>query len=301
MFHVEQVRNSTIICPVCGNQDFIKHLELRDYFLTQEDFELIRCSSCGLIKTIPEPSEDNIGNYYKSAEYLSHATTSHTLKTFIYNLIRNKNLNSKKNLLNKYAKGKDLLDIGCATGVFLDYCKKHGYSVQGMEPNQQAREYAVNHYKLRVYDISETAKIPDHSIDIITLWHVLEHVSDLNDRMTFIYNSLRENGTAIIALPNPSSFDATYYGKFWAAYDVPRHLYHFSKETFINLADKHRFEVIDIVPMPFDAYYISLLSEKYKNGKESYLKAFFLGARSNIAANKNSKNHSSLIYILKKK
>lgn len=300
MFHVEQMQNTVVKCPVCGTNTFVNHLELDDYFFTKERFRLIKCESCGLIKTVPEPTKSEIGRYYKSEDYISHTTSIKSLKHIIYNLIRNSNLISKKRLLKQYSNGNRLLDIGCATGVFLNYCRKHGYQVQGIEPDLKARQYATDVFGITVLNLGETYKIENESFDIVTMWHVLEHVDDLNERMGLVYNALVDDGTAIIALPNPLSLDATYYGKYWAAYDVPRHLFHFTKQTFTQLANKHHFKIVNIVPMIFDAYYISLLSEKYKTGKESYFKALLHGSRSNLAAVKNNNNYSSLIYILKK-
>jgi predicted SAM-dependent methyltransferase len=111
---------------------------------------------------------------------------------------------------------------------------------------------------------------------------------------------LKDEGIAFIALPNHKSWDTQYYKKQWAAWDVPRHLYHFSMDTFSNLAKKHGFKIVEILPMKFDAFYVSLLSEKYRTNKMNYIKALFQGMKSNRWAKKNNNNYSSLIYVLRK-
>lgn len=301
MFHVEQTKEISMIpCPVCGNNNYLSHLFLEDYFLTKEKFTIIKCEKCGLLVTHPQPPADTITKYYNSTKYISHSTRSKNFFDIFYGFIRNKTIHSKIKLINKYAKGKKLLDIGCATGIFLDACRKNGYQVEGIEPGEIVRQFATEKFNLNVYDVEYLKSYEPSTFDIITMWHVLEHVDDINERMSIINKILKVDGTALIALPNPSSYDAKYYKEHWAAYDVPRHLYHFSQNAFNTLAQKHSFKVIDILPMQYDSYYISLLSEKYKNGCAPYLKAAYLGLLSNISANKNNLNYSSLIYVIKK-
>jgi 2-polyprenyl-3-methyl-5-hydroxy-6-metoxy-1,4-benzoquinol methylase len=301
MFHVEQLAvNAMIKCSTCGHQNYLTHLELRDYFLTQEEFTIIKCVHCGLLTTFPQPLPSELYKYYKSTQYLSHATHKKGFEFFLYNRIRSITLASKLELIRKHTFGNTLLDIGCATGVFLNYCRLHGYIAEGIEPNEKARNYAREELKLDVWDVQYLSKLPYHKYDIITMWHVLEHVPDVNERMNTVRNLLKEDGTAFIALPNPNSYDANYYKEYWAAYDVPRHLYHFSIEAFSNLCKKNELQVVNILPMIYDSFYISLLSERYKTGKGSYLNALYRGLRSNLYARSNNLNYSSLIYIVKK-
>ncbi len=296
----QHLSDSLSKCPSCSGNDFITHLELDDYFLSQEHFSIIKCKKCGLFITVPQPAESDLVKYYKSSEYVSHATRNTGMEFWLYNQVRKITLSSKLKLIKKYSVGKRLLDIGCATGVFLDYCRSKGYAVQGIEPNANARNYANEQLGLVVNDISHLADLPKKSFDIVTMWHVLEHVSDLNQRISQLNNLLTDDGNAFIALPNPVSYDAMYYKNYWAAYDVPRHLYHFTQESFTTLVTKHNLKIIKIVPMVFDAYYISLQSEKYRNGRKSFLKALYRGFMSNQHAKSNGMNYSSLIYILKK-
>lgn len=296
----QQLTDHLLHCPSCLNHDFITHLELDDYFLSQEHFTITKCTNCGLMITVPQPKPSEIGKYYKSSEYVSHATKKSGIESYVYNFVRKITLSSKTSLIKKYATGNRLLDLGCATGVFLDHCQRKGYSVKGIEPDENAREYACQQFGLSVHDTTHLHELSPRSFDIITMWHVLEHVSDLNERMDHVNNLLTDVGTVFIALPNPSSYDAQFYNKFWAAYDVPRHLYHFTQDSFTSLMHKHSLQIVKVIPMIYDSYYISLQSEKYKNGRKSFSKSFYRGLRSNLYARSNNMNYSSLIYILKK-
>lgn len=301
MFHVEQhPKNAILKCPTCGHQNYLTYLELRDYFLSQEEFTIIKCVHCGLLITFPQPLPSDLSKYYKSTQYLSHVTHKGGVDFYLYNKIRKITLASKIRLIKKYTTGTNLLDIGCATGVFLNYCRMHGYIVEGIEPNEKARNYAREELNLDVKDIPYLTELPHSYFDIITMWHVLEHVPDVNERMSVVKHLLKEDGTAFIALPNPNSYDAKYYKEYWAAYDVPRHLYHFSIDAFSSLCTNNSLRIVKILPLIYDSYYISLLSERYKNGKRSYVNALYRGLKSNIYAKSNNLNYSSLIYIVKK-
>lgn len=301
MFHVEHNSVKTgIVCPICRHENFITHLELKDYFLSEEQFSIIKCTNCGLLITHPQPDNNELGKYYISNQYLSHAVNNGGLEYFLYNRVRNITLAKKLELIKRYAKGNILLDIGCATGVFLNYCKSHGFNVSGIEPSLKARQYAIETFGLDVKDIEHINDIPHDSQDVITMWHVLEHVADVSERIALVRELLKKDGTSFIALPNPNSYDALFYKEHWAAYDVPRHLYHFSKESFEKLVKNHGFEVVRILPMVYDSYYISLMSERYKKSIIPYFKAFYRGLKSNAYAKSHDNNYSSLIYVLKK-
>ncbi len=288
-------------CLVCDNQNISFLMDVKDHFLSGETFSLYKCNSCGLISTVPAPDETKISAYYKSEKYISHSSKPSGLFEFAYQQVRNIALKRKAKMTIKYSQGKKLLDIGCATGEYLQACKKRGFEVLGVEPNQKAREIAFANYGMNVDDLNTLNSFAPESFDVITMWHVLEHVHDINERMARINQLLKSNGTAIIAVPNPESYDARYYIDRWAAYDAPRHLFHFPKNALKTLAEKHGFTVREILPMKFDAFYVSLLSEKYKTGRTSFLKATINGIKSNFKAKRNQNNYSSLIYILSKK
>lgn len=288
-------------CLVCNNEDISFLLEVKDYFLSGEIFPLYKCNTCGLISTFPAPDENHIASYYKSEKYISHSSRATNFFEFLYQGVRHFTLKKKANLTLKYAHGNKLLDIGCATGEYLQTCRKKGFEVYGVEPNQKAREIAYINHGLIIEDLEGLNTFKPGTFDAISMWHVLEHVHDINERMLQINRLLKEDGVAIIALPNSECYDAAYYKDKWAAYDVPRHLFHFSKLAFKTLAEKHGFKVKVIRPMKFDAYYVSLLSEKYKNGKSAPIRALLTGLRSNIKAKMKHGNYSSLIYIISKK
>lgn len=286
-------------CPVCGSNTFSQVKSISDHFLSKEQFQIAQCADCGFLFTNPRPSPENISRYYQSDEYLSHSKSNKGLISFIYDTVRNISLKKKFRLIKQYKPGKKLLDIGCGTGEFLDYMKRMGWEVAGVEPAEQPRKFAAGKYKIEVHNEDMIDRLPEKSFDLITLWHVLEHVPDLNLRISQVKKLLANDGLLLIALPNHLSWDAHHYGEYWAAWDVPRHFYHFNEQTFSLLAGKHNLEIISINPMKFDAYYISLLSEKYKSNRTCLFAAFINGLRSNISAKRNANNYSSIIYLLK--
>ena len=287
-------------CPVCGNPDLTPFLQSNDYFLTKEEYTIVICGNCGMKFVNPRPDQIEIGKYYESSDYVSHDADHKSILNFLYKQVRAFSIKNKYQLVNNYARGKKLLDIGCGTGEFIFFCKKNGFSVTGIEPGKKPRMFAQDEYKLDVYEETYLDKIIRPEFDIITMWHVLEHVHLLQERMNKIVEIMNPGGTLIVAVPNSDSWDARYYGKFWAAYDLPRHLYHFSQETMKTLTRNHGLIIEKIIPMKLDAFYISLLSEKYAKGKKNYFRAVVNGIRSNYFGSRNKKNYSSLIFVLKR-
>lgn len=285
-------------CPSCGNTSVDLFLESEDYFLTKEKFSVFLCHNCGLKYTNPRPAKEELPDYYESEEYFSHDTGNTSVFASAYKIARRIALRRKTSLVKNHTAGNKILDIGCGTGEFLKVCKKEGFDVTGIEPNEKAATFAKEVNQIPVFSEEHLEKLPANSFDVITLWHVLEHVPDLNERMRTVKRLLKEMGTIIIAVPNASSPDALHYGKFWAAYDLPRHLYHFNPESFDHLARRHEFRISQILPMKMDAFYISLLSEKYLKGKSDIFSAFISGLRSNAIASKNI-SYSSIIFVLK--
>jgi 2-polyprenyl-3-methyl-5-hydroxy-6-metoxy-1,4-benzoquinol methylase len=276
-----------------------KHfLSVKDHSVSQEIFDLYYDETFDMLLTHPQPSLENLGRYYESVDYISHTDGNKSLFEKMYQFVKNIALKSKLNLINELSptKGK-LLDIGAGTGDFLLVAKNNGWETFGTEPSEKARAISV---KKGVSIIDATADLEDHSIDIITMWHVLEHVPDLENQIKELKRLLKPNGTLLVAVPNFKSFDAKHYGKFWAAYDVPIHFWHFSKTAIKLLFEKENMTLQKVLPMKFDAFYVSLLSEKYKTGKMNYIKAFFVGLQSNWKA-RNTKEFSSHVYVLKNK
>lgn len=274
----------------------IKKLDLKDYFLTEEEFELFQDSDTGLLYTVPQPL-DSLGKYYESENYISHTDSKKTIFERFYQIAKSINLNNKLNLINEVSKGKKILDYGCGVGDYLEFMQKNGYDVLGMEPNEAARKIAqtkIGQSKV----ISKELKNINEKFDVITLWHVLEHIPNLNEIIGELKNHLTYNGVLIIAVPNHQSYDAKYYGKYWAAYDVPRHLWHFSDKSMSNLLSHFGMKIEKISPMKLDAFYVSLLSEKYKGNKFGYFNAIKVALKSNYLA-KNNGQYSSLIYTIR--
>jgi len=287
-------------CPVCGCEVNNRVLICKDYLVSGDDFEITACTDCGFQFTNPRPEDDTLGDYYKSEDYVSHSESKKGIINRLFLMARNYTLKKKLKIIHKYGSGKRMLDIGCGSGSFLDVCKSAGYEANGLEPDGDAREFALKNYGLEVKPIEDFLHVEDNSIDIITMWHVLEHVSDLRLYFNRFREILSENGTLFIALPNPESKDAQMYGKFWAAFDVPRHLYHFRQKDIKNLAEQYGFQLEKALPMKLDAYYICMLSEKHKSGKNKLVRSFFNGMNSNMYARRHDNNYSSLIYILKR-
>jgi 2-polyprenyl-3-methyl-5-hydroxy-6-metoxy-1,4-benzoquinol methylase len=287
-------------CPVCGSDSFDQFLSGKDYFLSDEKFEIVMCSKCGFRFTNPRPKAEDLGKYYESSDYISHSDTRKGLFAWVYQSVRKYTLRRKLVLIRKFQQRGKLLDIGCATGQFLNFMAQHGWETTGIEPDDKTRARAISEYGLNVLPEESLNSFSDSSFDIITMWHVLEHVSELNGRMLQLNKILKAKGTLIIAVPNSNSYDAKKYNEFWAGYDLPRHLYHFTKQDMKLLMEKYGFAILNIVPMKFDAFYVSLLSEKYKSGKMLWLPALWNGFWSNLKADGYS-GHSSLIYIMKLK
>lgn len=298
MFHVKPSIKTIKKCPICEKSDFSLFLKTKDYFLTQEAFSVDQCRNCGFVFTNPIPGPSELAKYYESPDYLSHTANTFSFIGQVYKLFRNANIKSKFKIVNNKSKEKTILDIGCGTGELLNYFKKKGWDVLGVEPNNSARSFASKKYSIAVYDENELNKFKENSFDVISMWHVLEHVPDLNGRMNQLKKLLKKDGLLVIALPNLDSPDAVKYGSKWAGLDVPRHLYHFTKDTFELLLKAHKMELLKSIPMKFDAYYVSLLSEKYLGKKIPYFPAFLNGLRSNLRARKDN-NYSSMIYVIR--
>jgi 2-polyprenyl-3-methyl-5-hydroxy-6-metoxy-1,4-benzoquinol methylase len=288
------------ICPICSSDHFKPWMIARDYTVTQCDFSLQQCGHCNFVVTSPRPEQNSIALYYQSDNYISHSGKANKLIDRIYLLARSYTLRSKHKLIKKYKALGSILDYGCGTGSFLLYMKEHNWQIAGVEPSEAANRNA----RLNTHiEIAHNLQEVNNKFDIITLWHVLEHVHSLNETLIELRNHLEHNGILIVAVPNHKSHDAKKYGVFWAGLDVPRHLWHFSNDTMKMLLENNGFKLIDTVPMKLDSYYVSLLSEGYKYPKRGTLyrmyKAFVAGFSSNNLATKTGQ-YSSLIYIARK-
>ena len=276
-----------------------KHfLTVKDHSVSKEIFDLYYDEELDMLITSPQPELQNLGKYYESEDYISHTDNKRSLFEKAYHFVKNIALKNKLNLINSQQpkKGK-LLDIGAGTGDFLLTAKNDGWETIGVEPSDRAKNIAK---EKGISFVEETSTLESNSLDVITMWHVLEHVPNLEVQIEELKRLLKPTGTLIIAVPNYKSFDAGHYETFWAAYDVPIHFWHFSKKSIQLLFERVDMKLEKILPMKFDSFYVSLLSEKYKTGKMNYIKAFLVGLKSNLKA-KNTKEYSSHIYVLKNK
>jgi SAM-dependent methyltransferase len=283
-------------CPCCGGSRFAPYLSCKDYTVSGESFSIVNCSDCNFKFTNPRPSDTVIGNYYKSDDYISHSDTKKGIVAKLYHVVRSYTLKQKENLLLKHVSRGTLLDYGCGTGMFLKHCKSTGWSVEGIEPDSHARAMAAAG-DFKVYGDPFSIDL-SKKYDAITLWHVLEHVGEIERTIAFLKERLNPSGVLIVAVPNYNSFDARFYKEHWAAYDLPRHFYHFDENSLQRIMKKGGFSLVRSIPMKFDSFYVSLLSEKYLSGKARLLKAFWIGLKSNLVA-KSASEYSSVIYVLK--
>jgi SAM-dependent methyltransferase len=291
---------SVLVCPICDAQSFQPVLTARDYTVSQKDFQLQQCSSCNFVVTSPRPDQSSISDFYKSEKYISHSGGRKTLMDKIYIQARGITLKWKHELISQYKKDGKILDYGCGTGEFLQFMQRKNWTVSGVEPSETARRKALELTKTEIFDDLKSTK---EKYDAITLWHVLEHVHDLNEKIDELISHLNDDGIIFIAVPNRESEDAKKYGSYWAGYDVPRHLWHFSQSNMQQLFNKHGLSLIKTEPMKLDSYYVSMLSENYKNPNTASLismaKASVSGFQSNYRASKTG-SYSSLIYIAKR-
>ncbi|MBS1486076.1 MAG: class I SAM-dependent methyltransferase [Bacteroidetes bacterium] len=287
-------------CPVCNGTGFKSFIECEDYLVTHSKFTLQKCAACGFTLTNPQPSPADIGIYYESENYISHTGGKKSLFDRAYTFVRSKMLKTKRILIEKNSTGRTILDIGCGTGDFLNEMKKNGWASVGVEPSATARQKAQEK-DLRI--IENIEGLDNTQYDIVTLWHVLEHLHSPDAQLKKIHQLLKNTGKLIVALPNLESYDANYYQAYWAGYDVPRHLWHFNKSTIRKILEANGFQLLQIAPMKFDSFYVSLLSESYKNPNRNKLYqaicALLQGIKSNWKASR-SMNYSSHIYIATK-
>ena len=297
--------------PINKDNPLELFLKCKDYTVSKKTFSLLKDKNSGILITNPQPKKEELGGYYESEEYISHTDSHKTLFDKIYQIAKKRAIKNKVKIIQKFRIQNSefkILDIGCGTGDFLKACQNENWNIVGVEPNKKARVLAksklgfltskITNFEYNNSNVFENIEAIENTFDVITLWHVLEHITNLEEYIIQLKKLLKLEGTLIIAVPNYNSFDAKHYKEFWAAYDVPRHLWHFSQKSIKLLFAKVAMNVVKTIPMKMDSYYVSLLSEKYKTGKSNPIKAFFIGFMSNFKAWR-SKEYSSLIYILK--
>lgn len=286
-------------CPACNSGNIREVFTVKDHTVSGYLFPIWECSDCQLRFTQDIPDENFIGEFYKSEEYISHTDKAPGLINRIYRIVRKKTLRGKRKLVNRLTgltKG-ELLDIGSGTGAFVNEMMKNGWKVTGLEPDPDARKVAKQSYDLKLEHTDQLKTMTNESFDAITLWHVLEHVHDLHQYLEKLRNLIKKDGRIFIAVPNYRSMDSAIYQDNWAAYDVPRHLYHFSPASMKKLLEKHQLKLLHQKPMWFDSFYISMLSSRYRKGRTNLPAAIINGMRSNLKAMRDKEFCSSIIYV----
>ena len=287
-------------CPWCDSDKAQINLWLKDEFLTKEDFHICECLNCGLLYTMPRPDKDHIGAYYKSEDYYSHKENTKGFVPKLYERIKKNNLKNKYQLATKSLSVGKMLEIGCGVGDFLHTAEEHGWECIGVEPSEEAKAIATKRTKASVLSSEELESLADEQFDLITMWHVLEHVDDLRWEMDQLQRLIKPHGRIVIAVPNYKSYDGQYYKEHWAAYDVPRHLNHFNRTVLTKMFKTKGLELKKMDKLKWDAYYISYMSEQYRIHSLPLVRGAFRGLISNSKARKSGE-WSSLVYIFEKK
>lgn len=297
MKHDEKMNNK---CPWCGSEKAQINLWLKDEFLTKEDFHICECLNCGLLYTMPRPDKEKIGAYYKSEAYYSHQENKKGFIPKVYERVKTINLKHKYRLATSGMQPGKLLDIGCGVGDFLHTAEMHGWECIGVEPSEDAKAIAQKRMKGKIITSEELEGFPNCAFDVITMWHVLEHVDDLKWQVAQLQRLVKPSGRVVIAVPNYKSYDGQYYKEHWAAYDVPRHLNHFNRITLSKIIKTSGLELVKMDKLKWDAYYISYLSEQYRHHSLPLVRGLYRGFISNCKA-RRSGEWSSLVYVFERK
>jgi len=291
-------------CPICGHSEFEKVYDLDDYKITQETFSLEKCPECTLIFTVDPPLGENIGRYYESDDYLEHSNRKNDLFSKMYSWGRDLMFGYKYGIIKKLGPKGKILDIGAGSGYYLNFMSKKGYEVQGIEMSERARNHAKSEHGLHIHpDEMFHNRDFKQKFDMISLWHVMEHLYDLNKVMKRFDELLNPNGSLVIALPNYNALEVQTYKKYWNGWDVPRHLWHFSPQSIRKLVGNHGFEITSMHTMPLDPLFNTLLTNKYRKGNPlvNVLRMGTVGVASLIQGFFNVEKASSIIYIIKRK
>lgn len=290
-------------CPVCKSGRVEYKLAAKDHTVSKEMFEIWECTDCTVRFTQDIPSAEEIGKYYQSKEYVSHSNTKKGIVNRLYHQVRSFTLRSKRKMIRRFTDLKTgiLLDVGAGTGAFVAVMQKSGWNIRGLEPDETARRIAKDEFNVTLDLPSALHEQPTGHYDAITMWHVLEHVHELHGYLNTFQKILKERGTLFIAVPNYTSYDAGIYNEHWAAYDVPRHLYHFSPHSMDILVEQHGMQVVAQKRMLFDSFYVSMLSEQYRNGYSNLFTAFWNGWCSNWKTLGDISKCSSVVYVIRKK
>ncbi|TXF90398.1 class I SAM-dependent methyltransferase [Neolewinella aurantiaca] len=288
------------VCPLCKSSAIAEERKVKDHSITKEVFALWRCAACDFLFTQDPPVAEEAGRYYKGEEYISHSDNQEGLVNKLYHKARDFMLAQKYRLVNRVANGKRLLDYGTGTGYFTDFMVRKGYSAEGIEIDTEARKYGADKFGITIRPPGALFNVlPADSLDVITLWHVLEHLYEPQTYLARFRELLSDQGKLIVAVPNHKSKDAKAYGAYWAAYDVPRHLWHFSPATMRRMMESSGFRVVETHHMPLDPFYVSIMSQKYKTGG-GLVSGGLKGLGSFFSSSADAERGSSVIYVIEK-
>ena len=290
-------------CPLCKSDAIRKRFACIDNFATGESFDIYECTDCGFSFTQNIPDEKSIGRYYESQTYISHSNTKEGIVNRIYHLVRKIMLQRKARLIERLTllKNGKILDYGAGTGHFARVMESKGWSVTAIEKSDSAREFALKEFGFKMYAVEALTEIKDRELDVVTMWHVMEHIQNLDEMWEQLYRILDDTGIAVIAVPNSISYDAQKYKEHWAAYDTPRHLWHFTPSSIMRWGEKHGFLLEKQYTMPFDGFYISMLSEQNIGSRLHTIKGFWSGLKGWIAQCRRRSASSSIIYVFRKR
>lgn len=291
------------LCPLCGASGQIPYAQCKDFTISNESFYLLKCPSCNIVYTLDPPSESDTKRYDKLDLKLRLGDSPRGLTGRLYYHIRNLMLIRKAHIVEKqaYRTSGSLLNYGAKTGYFSSRMERRGWEVTSVEKYLEERLFSLEMFHHRMIDLSEMESLHSETFDVITLWHVFEHSYHPGELLDRFHELLRPGGILIMSCPNINSIDAKYYGPYWAAYDVPRHLWHFEPGSICNLALKHGFTLMHRERLPFDSFYISILSEQHLGHKQAFIRGMMKGFHSWLLSSSRRDLSSSLVYVFRKR
>ncbi len=311
-----KIEIETRACPLCGQANHTQFLQAPDRFNPEGgySFRIAQCTDCGFVYLNPRPIAETIGQFYQDEAYQPFLSTlgERSLWDRLYEFVRSHALRGKRNKIERLQKTGRLLDVGCGTGEFLDEMQRHGWQVAGMEKDEEAAQFAGKNYGLAVQTrLLQECEFDKASFDVITFWHVLEHVYDPIETLNTAKSLLKPDGLILIAMPNIHSFDARFYGQHWVALDTPRHLLHFTPDSVAKLCDVIGLRLLGVRQMVLDAFYNCILSEQLRltMKKKTGIRLLPAGLRAGVIATlsvanacrfwrSQLRNGSSNLYVL---
>lgn len=240
----------TIPCNLCGSTEAEVAITAQDFLLERPDAQVqfVKCDRCGLFYQNPRPTPEEMMSHYPSNYEPFDLHPDDERSSRLERIAVNYGLSKRRGLILRYRKSGRILDVGCATGLFLHVMNMDAnWDAHGVEPNNYAATIAQERYGLNVHHGTlEQAQYPARSFDVVTLWDVLEHVHDPAATLDEIHRILKSDGLLILRVPNGISRDAGLFKETWAGWDPPRHLYVFTPDTLTKLLAKQGYAILDL-------------------------------------------------------